>query len=129
MTVAGVDFVTWQFVRLMVRLEQTAGEDAARSRLLESWQADWAALDRKLEELRQDDFEAFADLMMNHEITFDEVDAQDRATLAALAAEVAGQLDDARKGASGAEAQDLTREAEEMRALAADLRRPADQPG
>ena len=93
-------FDTWQFVRVMVRLEDTQDRDAARRALWAAWSADWRRLDRDLETLRSDDFGRFAEAMMDEEVIFDPVDAATARTVARLAREVAGEIGRARKGAA-----------------------------
>ena len=58
----------WQFVRIMVRLEETAEVRGPRSRdrLYRAWRAPWDEIDRELARLGKSDAGAFADLMMDH---------------------------------------------------------------
>lgn len=100
-------FDTWQFVRVMVRLEQTRRRDAARRALWAAWAADWRRLDDELESLRTGDFAGFAEAMMDREVTFDPVDAATARTVARLAREVAGELGRAQKTAAAADRDDL----------------------
>lgn len=100
-------FDTWQFVRVMVRLEETRDRDAARRALWAAWSADWRKLDRELERLRTADFGRFAEAMMDQEVAFDPVDAATARTVARLAREVARELAKARKGADPTALQDL----------------------
>lgn len=100
-------FDTWQFVRVMVCLEETRDRDAARRALWAAWSADWRKLDRELERLRTADFGRFAEAMMDQDVAFDPVDAATARTVARLAREVAGELARARKGADPAARQDL----------------------
>jgi len=100
-------FDTWQFVRVMVRLEETRDRDAARRALWAAWSADWRKLDRELERLRTADFGRFVEAMMDQEVVFDPVDAATARTVARLAREVADELAKARKGADPATRQDL----------------------
>ncbi len=93
-------FDTWQFVRVMVRLEDTRDRDAARRALWAAWSADWRRLDRDLEALRSGDFGRFAEAMMDEEVIFDPVDAATARTVARLAREVAGEIGRAQKGAA-----------------------------
>ena len=59
-----IEITVWQFVRLMVDLE----EHASSSEAYAAWSDAWNELDRRLEELRQRDHESYADLMMNQEV-------------------------------------------------------------
>ncbi len=100
-------FDTWQFVRVMVRLEDTRDRDAARRALWAAWSADWRRLDRDLETLRSEDFGRFAEAMMDQEVIFDPVDAATARTVARLAREVAGEIGRARQSAAPEAQQDL----------------------
>ena len=100
-------FDTWQFVRVMVRLEGTRDRDAARRALWAAWAADWHRLDRELEALRTGDFGRFAEAMMDEEVIFDPVDATTARTVARLAREVAGEIGRTQKGADPAARQEL----------------------
>ena len=100
-------FDTWQFVRVMVRLERTRDRDAARRALWAAWAADWRKVDRELERLRNEDFARFADAMMAQEVIFDPVDAATARTVARLAREVAGELGRAQRDGDPAARQDL----------------------
>ena len=59
-----IEITVWQFVRLMVDLEEHAPSGEAYA----AWSEAWNELDRRLEELRQRDHESYADLMMNQEV-------------------------------------------------------------
>lgn len=73
---ANLDFTVWQFVRLMVHLEESApaeaGDDALPP-LLEAWQDIWEPLDSELTELGESDFEAYADMMMDQDVIVEDV--------------------------------------------------------
>lgn len=114
-------FDTWQFVRVMVRLEQTRTRDSARRTLWAAWAADWRRLDGELETLRAADFGRFAEAMMDQEVTFDPVDAATARTVARLAREVAGEIGRAQKGADPATRTDLAFEQAGLAELAGRL--------
>ena len=101
-------FDTWQFVRVMVRLEATRARDADRRALWAAWSADWRRMDEELETLRTADFGRFAEAMMGQEVVFDPVDAAMARTVARLAGEVAGEIGREKKRADPAARQDLT---------------------
>ena len=100
-------FDTWQFVRVMVRLEETRSRDSARRALWAAWAADWHKLDAELEAQRTADFGRFARAMMDQEVIFDPVDAASARTVARLAREVAGEIGRAQKSAGAADREDL----------------------
>jgi len=72
-----VNFVVWQFVRIMVCLEQQVGDsnDARKKSVLSAWREIWQELDNRLAELGQADAAAYADLMMEQEVIIDEISA------------------------------------------------------
>ena len=100
-------FDTWQFVRVIVRLEETRSRDSARRVLWAAWAADWRKLDAELEAQRTADFGRFARAMMDQEVIFDPVDAATARTVARLAREVAGGIGRALKGAGAADRENL----------------------
>jgi hypothetical protein len=124
-----IAFTTWQFVRVMVRLEETRRDAADRRVLYREWQADWSVLDAELERLRDADFDAFSELMMEREVVFEGVAPATARTVAAVADEVAAQLAAERRGAARRARDDLDFERAELAALAARLRADADRPG
>ena len=56
--------VIWQFVRVMVELENSG----KRSLLYCSWEKEWMEIDKQLYQLSNEDHKAYADLMMNQEV-------------------------------------------------------------
>ena len=65
-----VTFIVWQFVRVMVRLEETSRGRGNRPRdqLYAGWRDAWREVDQELTRLGKDDPDAFANLMMEHEV-------------------------------------------------------------
>lgn len=65
-----VTFTVWQFVRVMVRLEETSRSRGNRPRdqLYAGWRDAWREVDQELTRLGKDDPDGFADLMMEHEV-------------------------------------------------------------
>jgi len=114
-------FDTWQFVRIMVRLEETRDADAARQSLWSAWSGDWQRVDAELEQLRAANFDRFAVAMMDEEVTFDPVDRPTVATVARLAREVAKELQAALKRAPAQDRDDLDFERASLMALASQL--------
>lgn len=111
-------FDTWQFVRVMVRLEQTRDRSAARRALWAAWATDWRRVDGELERLRADDFAGFAEAMMEQEVTFEPVEAATARTVARLAREVAGEIGRTQKGADPDARRDLAFERAGLSGLA-----------
>ncbi len=62
-----IEIPVWQFVRLMVELE----EHAPASEAYAAWAESWNELDKRLDELRRQDHESYADLMMNQEVVIE----------------------------------------------------------
>ena len=83
----------WQFVRLMVQMEESLGIGGASGggegaggalRLLyDRWEDDWAELDARLVDLGRSDPDGFADLMMNQEVVLEGVSLGARQLVAA----------------------------------------------
>ena len=65
-----VSLDVWQFVRIMVRLEETAEVrgTGSRDRLYRAWRASWDEMDRELTRLGESNADAFAELMMDHDV-------------------------------------------------------------
>jgi hypothetical protein len=113
-----IAFATWQFVRLMVRLEESRRQSGERRSLYDAWRADWEVLDGELDRLRRDDFGAFSELMIDKEVVFDNVKPHHAETAAILLVEVADQLARDQAKARGKKKDDLKYEESELRDLA-----------
>jgi predicted RNA-binding Zn ribbon-like protein len=122
-----IAFTTWQFVRVMVRLEDTRKDAADRRVLYREWADDWKLLDAELERLRDANFDAFSELMMEREVVFADVSPETARTVAAVIDEVIDQLVGERRGASRQARDDLDFERAELTGLAAELRIDADR--
>jgi hypothetical protein len=116
-----LSFAVWQFVRLMVRLEETRGGATAREALYKAWRADWTTLDKELERLSETDFAAFAQTMMDQEVVFEEATPEQRDTVVAVLREVANRIQTEASKAKGEKREDLRFEAEQLAALAKDM--------
>ena len=116
-----IAFATWQFVRLMVRLEESRRQGGDRRSLYDAWREDWETLDAELERLRRDDFGAFSELMIDREVVFERVKTHHVETAAMLLVEVADQLARDQAKARGKKKDDLKFEETELRELAASL--------
>jgi len=93
---AVLEIPVWQFVRIMVALEDAAAGDGSREdgphALYETWRAAWEPLDRELTALGERDGDAFADLMMRQTVVLDEPTAAQRAVLAGILDGVIGAM-------------------------------------
>lgn len=78
----------WQFVRLMVQLEETlaaapaGGKGSALKALYDRWEDTWVDLDARLVDLGKHDMDAFADLMMNQEVVLERIDTAEKVLIA-----------------------------------------------
>ena len=63
-----LEFVVWEFVRLMVELEESDGVGKGEGALA-TWQAPWQEIDDRLTELSKSDPDGFAQLMMDQTIS------------------------------------------------------------
>ena len=59
-----LEITVWQFVRIMVDLEERGGTSPA----YKAWREAWQELDKQLDKIRNKNADAFADLMMNKEV-------------------------------------------------------------
>lgn len=79
----------WQFVRLMVQVEETLKsrkgrkKDPAVQDLYDAWDDIWLELDHRLAELGRDDPEAFSELMMRQDVVLTDLNARRARTTAA----------------------------------------------
>lgn len=89
-----VAFTVWQFVRVMVRLEETSrrGGDRPRDRLYEEWRSSWEEVDKELTRLGKSDPDAFSDLMMDHDVVVTCEAGAQLSQLLQVIDEVVGQL-------------------------------------
>lgn len=125
-------FTVWQFVRLMVHLEDAPKPAAAQRRLYEAWRDVWTPLDRELAALAERDMDAYSAMMMDQDVVFEDA-TNDQAAAAAVTLEaVMDDLDaaiaqeaDKSEGDDDGEAfvQSLKFERRELRQLARKLAR------
>jgi len=108
----------WQFVRLMVQIEESLARasDPGAAALSRAWREVWTEVDSELTRLGQEDSRAFADLMMDQEVVLQPV-SPDQARTAArvLAAVVRTMRADLKSGSDeGQRADDLRFEIAEL---------------
>ncbi len=72
---ADVRLPVWQFVRLMVEVEETLsrGRNGDAAAVMGAWRDIWSELDAELTRLGEADQAAFAGLMMDQEVVLEEV--------------------------------------------------------
>ena len=85
-----LEFAVWQFVRIMVRLEEQAAKKRgfARTSVFGAWRARWREVDQRLSKLGQADAEGFSDLMMRQKVVIEDATAPQRAEVARVIVEV-----------------------------------------
>ncbi len=71
-------FTVWQFVRIMVSLEE-AGRDKKAKSAYEAWSETWKDIDEQLTRLAEEDHDAYSEMMMDREVVFENV-AKEQAT-------------------------------------------------
>jgi len=69
-------FTVWQFVRLMVHIEEHANPPKSFTALLAAWGGIWQPLDTDLAELAERDFEAYSELMMDQEVVIEDATSE-----------------------------------------------------
>jgi len=87
-------FTIWQFVRLMVHIEDSqnrASKDQAA--LLDEWAEIWAPLDLELARLAESDPQAYAEMMMDQELVIEDATAKQTATTNATLQAVMADMD------------------------------------
>jgi hypothetical protein len=114
----------WQLVRMMVQLEHQAGARGGSS-AYDEWREAWQEIDRRLDELGRTDAEAFAELMMNHQVVLTVSDPRQLEEAAAALDEVIAQMSASLKDGEGDARQraDLRFERAALAALRQRLRR------
>ncbi len=65
-------FTVWQFVRLMVHLEDLAKPLPPQAALLAAWGDIWQPLDTELAQLAERDIESYSEMMMDQELVIDD---------------------------------------------------------
>ena len=117
-------FTVWQFVRLMVHLEESAEARTADGELLSAWADIWKPLDQELAELAERDFEAYGELMMDQDVVVADAGHDQTQTAQAALMRVITEMDAAiAQGGEPAHLQNLKFERRELRQLARKLDR------
>lgn len=120
-----IRFAVWQFVRVMVRLEDSLKSDKsdALKALYDGWEDIWVDLDAQLIDLSKHDPEGFADLMMDQEVICEDVS---EAECLLVADELHKVVEDIKALLTKAEdeetVEDLSFERDELSILERDLR-------
>ncbi|TCS64957.1 hypothetical protein [Varunaivibrio sulfuroxidans] len=124
-------FTVWQFVRLCVRLEEEIAargdldsslDAAAAKTLFDAWGDIWTEVDGELARLAEEDFPAYAEMMMDRDVVIEDVPAEQVKTCVALLDAVIADMDATLKhGGDEDLIKNLTFERQELSELKADL--------
>ena len=115
-------FTVWQFVRVMVNVEESPDPHG----IGRAWGETWAALDQELTNLADQDFDAYSDMMMNQDLVIDDATPALAHAVCGVLDAVMGELDAAIKAQSESEdelAQNLKFERRELRQLSRKIAR------
>lgn len=116
-------FTVWQFVRLMVHLEEQSKRTADQQALFDDWADVWTPLDKELESLAASDLDAYSDKMMDQDVVINEATAQQAATAHSAIQAVMDELDAAIAAGEAEDLDSLKFERRELRQLARKLGR------
>ena len=67
-----IRFTVWQFVRVMVYLEEVSNPSSGQKALSKAWADIWKELDQQLSQLAEDDFDAYSQMMMDQDLIIDD---------------------------------------------------------
>ncbi len=112
-----IRFTVWQFVRLMVQLEESIKKDKTgpAKKLFDAWEDVWVELDAQLIDLGRENPDAFAELMMNQEVCCEEVTLEECKWVALELKKVINSLkQDLAKTEDDQTVEDLTFELDEL---------------
>lgn len=115
-------FTVWQFVRLMVHLEDIAKPTTSQAALLAAWGEIWQPLDAELAQLAERDVDAYSEMMMDQDVVIDDATAVQTQTAQQCIVEVMAIMDQAiEAGGEPDHIQDLKFERRELRQLSRKL--------
>ena len=119
-----IELEVWQFVRLMVELEDGPGEGRLPKSVPESWGLAWREIDARLSERGKNDPDDYASLMMDQVVALTVSSSKHMEAAIKAIGRVIPKLERQSKGSSDKkERRDLAWEAESLSRLAAELRR------
>lgn len=114
-----ISFTVWQFVRVMVYLEEAANPTSDQQALSKAWGEVWAELDQQLSQLAEDDFDAYSAMMMDQDLIIDDATPGQIETAKGVIEKVMKQLDALQEeGGDDEYLQSLKFERRELRQLA-----------
>lgn len=114
-----ISFTVWQFVRVMVYLEEVPAPSSNQQALLKDWNEIWKELDQQLSQLAEDDFDAYSAMMMDQDLVIDDATTEQIETAKGAIEKVMAQLDALQtEGGDDEYMQSLKFERRELRQLA-----------
>ena len=114
-----ISFTVWQFVRVMVYLEEAPSPSSKQKALSKDWSEIWKELDQQLSQLAEDDFDAYSAMMMDQDLVIDDATNEQIDTAKGAIEKVMAQLDTLQKeGGDDEYMQSLKFERRELRQLA-----------
>lgn len=121
-------FTVWEFVRLMVHLEDADTLPPAAQGLRDAWRDIWTSLDEELARLAEEDFDAYSTMMMDQDVVIEDATLDHAHAAAGALTDVMNVMDAAIAQGSGPEGDDeqlqsLKFERRELRQLARKLSR------
>lgn len=93
MKINEIRFTVWQFVRLMVHLEDQAKLSPDEQALFNAWNDVWKPLDENLARLAASDADAYSDMMMDQDVVIENATAEQAATAKTALDAVMGEMD------------------------------------
>ena len=122
-------FTVWQFVRLMVHLEDAAKRTRQQNALYDDWAEVWSPLDQDLANLAESDADAYGEMMMDQDVVFDAPTPEQIATAQVTLEAVIADMDRAVKaGGDETHLESLKFERRELHKLARKLARRINGP-
>ncbi|MEG3617224.1 hypothetical protein V5T82_02040 [Magnetovibrio sp. PR-2] len=114
-----ISFTVWQFVRVMVYLEEVSNPSPDQKALCDAWAEIWKELDQQLNRLAEDDFDAYSQMMMDQDLIIDDALPAQIETAKDVLEKVMAQLDKLQHlGGEDEYMQSLKFERRELRQLA-----------
>lgn len=96
-----LEFVVWEFVRVMVELERVGEDSDVGAGVYSAWLEAWRELDHRLTELGNTDAEGFSNLMMEQTVAVPCASARQLAETVAALTGITGALEREIKEARG----------------------------
>ena len=124
MTVNDLRLTVWQFVRLMVQVDETlaAKPDPGAQAVKDMWDDIWLDIDARLEELGRKDPDGFATMMMDQEVVLTGMTPSLQSAIGSEVAKVVRAMQGTRRSTKDQQSKDdLTFEIQELNDVLSDL--------